>query len=386
MYLDAAGQPTACPDPQVGGTAGVGAAAAAAAAVDSACARGVGPPVCTLLSVVTSPPLQAGLHIKDRSGKVVQAVIPANHVGFQVGETLQVGHSITPWIDQSNQGSINRSINKSINQSAIRQLHLHAPPRACRRFIRAGCCAARRTAWWRPAPNTVRTSAGRRLRCSCRCGGWRRDSARDMFAARRQCSLPYPVFFLFFFLFVRPTLPPSPAPPSARIALAPKQRRLHRLAPFDLLSASTCSPPAAPPPRVASLGRATGGARRRKRSRHWHRAVAAWLHFWAAQRAHVRPILSGRRRAAACRQAVKSRPANSQWASPRLAVAYAATACVVHLRGRGQAGWLALLTCTIRLLPVRVLCTVTPSPSPRLPPGQLSRQVSCGWTDVHTQL
>ncbi|PSC69333.1 2-oxoglutarate (2OG) and Fe(II)-dependent oxygenase superfamily [Micractinium conductrix] len=48
MYLDAAGQPTACPDPQ------------------------------------------AGLHIKDRSGKVVQAVIPANHVGFQVGETLQI--------------------------------------------------------------------------------------------------------------------------------------------------------------------------------------------------------------------------------------------------------------------------------------------------------
>ncbi|KAI7841449.1 hypothetical protein COHA_004844 [Chlorella ohadii] len=47
MYLDAAGQPAACPDPG------------------------------------------AGLHIKDRAGNVVQVQIPPTHLGFQVGEALQ---------------------------------------------------------------------------------------------------------------------------------------------------------------------------------------------------------------------------------------------------------------------------------------------------------
>ncbi|KAL4443947.1 hypothetical protein ABPG75_011684 [Micractinium tetrahymenae] len=48
MYLTAAGEPTACPDPA------------------------------------------AGLHIRDRSGQVVQVAIPEEHIGFQVGEAMQI--------------------------------------------------------------------------------------------------------------------------------------------------------------------------------------------------------------------------------------------------------------------------------------------------------
>ncbi|KAL4853898.1 hypothetical protein ACK3TF_005139 [Chlorella vulgaris] len=48
LYLDAAGQPTACPDPQ------------------------------------------AGLHVRDRSGNVTQVAIPADSIGFQIGEAMQI--------------------------------------------------------------------------------------------------------------------------------------------------------------------------------------------------------------------------------------------------------------------------------------------------------
>ncbi|KAL4437794.1 hypothetical protein ABPG77_005706 [Micractinium sp. CCAP 211/92] len=48
MYLSAAGKPVACPDPA------------------------------------------AGLHIRDRSGRVVQVAIPEDHLGFQVGEAMQI--------------------------------------------------------------------------------------------------------------------------------------------------------------------------------------------------------------------------------------------------------------------------------------------------------
>ncbi|EFN54659.1 hypothetical protein CHLNCDRAFT_135248 [Chlorella variabilis] len=48
LYIDMEGRPVACPDPQ------------------------------------------SGLHVKDRSGHVIQVAIPEDHVGFQIGEAMQV--------------------------------------------------------------------------------------------------------------------------------------------------------------------------------------------------------------------------------------------------------------------------------------------------------
>lgn len=91
MYLDAAGQPTACPDPNAGlhikDRAG-----AAAALRGQGRGRGrmrVGPQCKPLVCARWAPAPPPGCP-RPPAGSVVRVSIPEGDIGFQVGEALQV--------------------------------------------------------------------------------------------------------------------------------------------------------------------------------------------------------------------------------------------------------------------------------------------------------
>lgn len=45
---------------------------------------------------VAAPDGRAGLHVRDRAGRVVRAAFPADHLAFQMGEAMQA-RSLGRW-------------------------------------------------------------------------------------------------------------------------------------------------------------------------------------------------------------------------------------------------------------------------------------------------